>query len=173
MISNIHESGIRWVSVCIETTEQFHCVWVSSGSTIVCWDTLYFSDFFSLSPSLSYLPPSPLPPQESLKFPTDAPPNLPLPPLLPGEEILLQQHRVACLESFAEPAVGSIYITNFRIIFNGNSISVSARHPGLVTISLCLWNYCGTHALMRKKYMYLTLILRYFFLVGIAWGLHV
>jgi hypothetical protein len=61
--------------------------------------------------------------QESLKFPTDAPPNLPLPPLLPGEEVLLQQHRVVCLDTFAEPAVGSIYITNFRIIFNGNSIS--------------------------------------------------
>ena len=72
-------------------------------------------------PLLSLLPPS----KEPLKYPTDAPANLPLPPVLPGETILLKQHRVACLETFSEPAVGSLYITNFRLIFNGNSMQVS------------------------------------------------
>lgn len=86
-------------------------------------------------------PPLPLPSsasQESLKYPTDAPSNLPLPPLLPGEEILLQQHRVACLDSFPEPAVGSVYITKFRLIFNGNSISVSTSISKYMYMYMCL-----------------------------------
>ena len=36
----------------------------------------------------------------------------------------MQQHRVVCTDSFEEPAVGAIYVTNFRIIFNGSPISV-------------------------------------------------
>jgi hypothetical protein len=62
---------------------------------------------------------------EPPQFPTSAPPNLPSPPLYPGESVTLQQDRVVCLDMFNEPAVGAIYITNFRIIFSGNLISVS------------------------------------------------
>jgi len=65
--------------------------------------------------------------QLQLKFPTNAPPNLPSPPLLPGEVIQIQQHRVACTDMFSEPAVGAFYITNYRVIFYGNLISVSGQ----------------------------------------------
>ncbi len=64
--------------------------------------------------------------QGHLKFTTNAPPNLPVPPLYPGEEVQLQEHRVVCTETFNEPAVGALYVTNFRVIFCGNLISVSA-----------------------------------------------
>ena len=37
----------------------------------------------------------------------------------------MQQHRVICTNAFNEPAVGVVYLTNFRIIFNGSPISVS------------------------------------------------
>ena len=36
----------------------------------------------------------------------------------------MQQHRVVCIDSFEEPAVGVVYVTNFRIIFNGSPVSV-------------------------------------------------
>ena len=62
--------------------------------------------------------------QLELKFSTNTPSNLPSPPLLPGEVIQIQQHRVVCTDVFSEPAVGAVYITNYRIIFSGNLISV-------------------------------------------------
>ena len=100
------------------------------------------------NPSIRVSLPSPLPPscpspppQGPPKYPTNAPPNLPIPPLLPGEEVLLQQHRVACVDCFPEPAVGSVYITNFRVIFNGNSISVrGARETSTVLLFTLLFN---------------------------------
>ena len=94
-----------------------------------------FQLMFSPSCPLPLAPSLLSPSQGSPKYPTNAPSNLPLPPLLPGEEVLLQQHRVACVDCFPEPAVGSIYITNFRIIFNGNSISVSGAR-GTIPYSL-------------------------------------
>ena len=62
--------------------------------------------------------------QLELKFSTNTPSNLPSPPLLPGEVIQIQQHRVVCTDVFSEPAVGAVYVTNYRIIFSGNLISV-------------------------------------------------
>ena len=71
-------------------------------------------------------------------FSTSAPANLPSPPLYPGETIELQQDRIVCLDVFNEPAVGAVYITNFRVIFCGNLISVSLSLSLSLTLSLSL-----------------------------------
>ena len=42
----------------------------------------------------------------------------------------MQAHRVVCTELFEEPAVGAVYISNYRIIFQGNLISVSPLGVG-------------------------------------------
>ena len=44
----------------------------------------------------------------------------------------LQQHRVMCVDCFPEAAVGVLYLTNYRLIFIGNSISV--RCVGMVVV---------------------------------------
>lgn len=36
----------------------------------------------------------------------------------------MRQHRVVCTDSFSEPLLGVVYLTNFRIIFNGLPIKV-------------------------------------------------
>lgn len=77
---------------------------------------------------------------KSFKFPTNCPPNIPSPSLFPGEEIHFQQHRVVCTEVFDEPAVGALYVTNFRVIFYGNLISVSWMW---VCTCVCLTATCG------------------------------
>ncbi|XP_003386474.2 PREDICTED: uncharacterized protein LOC100632035 [Amphimedon queenslandica] len=66
---------------------------------------------------------APQQPKEPLEFKTNAPASLPLPSLFPGEVVRMQQHRVVCTDSFEEPAVGVVYVTNFRIIFNGSPVS--------------------------------------------------
>ena len=46
----------------------------------------------------------------------------------------LQQHRVMCVDCFPEAAVGVLYLTNYRLIFIGNSISV--RCVGMVVVGV-------------------------------------
>lgn len=68
---------------------------------------------------------------------TNAPSTLPSPPLFPGEILRMQQHRVVCTNAFNEPAVGVVYLTNFRIVFNGSPISVS-QHNYLIYMTSTL-----------------------------------
>ena len=99
--------------------------WLEGGDLLL----LIFNFFYF------YLQPAP-------QFPTNAPSNLPLPPLYPGGVIQLQEHMVVCTETFDEPAVGAVYISNYRIIFHGNLISVSPELVGLqhaFNCWRCLW----------------------------------
>lgn len=41
------------------------------------------------------------------------------PPLLPGEQIVLQQDHVTCVDTFSDIAQGILHITTYRIIFAG------------------------------------------------------
>ena len=66
-----------------------------------------------------------VPLQSPLEFMSNAPSTLPTAHLFPGEVLRLQQHRVICSNKFTEPAVGALYLTNFRVIFSGNLITVS------------------------------------------------
>jgi hypothetical protein len=61
--------------------------------------------------------------QAPLELSTNAPSTLPSPSLFPGEILRMQQHRAVCTNAFSEAAVGVVYLTNFRLIFNGNPSS--------------------------------------------------
>ncbi|XP_065919668.1 uncharacterized protein [Dysidea avara] len=53
-------------------------------------------------------------------LPTNCPEHIPLPALLPGEELLIKEHRIMCIDAAEEPMIGALYITNYRVIFSGN-----------------------------------------------------
>lgn len=42
------------------------------------------------------------------------------PPLLPGEQIILQQDHVTCVDTFDDIAKGILHITTYRVIFAGS-----------------------------------------------------
>lgn len=46
------------------------------------------------------------------------------PPLLPGEQIVLQQDHVMCVDTFSDIAQGILHITTYRIIFAGTHAQV-------------------------------------------------
>ena len=46
------------------------------------------------------------------------------PPLLPGEQIKLQQDHVTCVDTFDDIAEGILHITTYRIIFAGCHVQV-------------------------------------------------
>lgn len=61
--------------------------------------------------------------EPSLK--SNCPEHIPSPALLPGEALILKQHRIMCVDATEEPMIGVLYITNYRVIFSGNLLSVS------------------------------------------------
>ena len=93
----------------------------------------------------SHLLPLHSPQEDSLKFATNAPADLPCPPLFPGEVVELQQHRVMCVDCFPEAAVGVLYLTNYRLIFIGNSISVRCVGMGVVVVVVLVFPPHGIH----------------------------
>ncbi len=69
-----------------------------------------------------------------MEFPSNAPVSLPSPSLFPGEVLRMQQHRVICTGLYSEPLVGVVYLTNFRIIFNGTPVTVSLYYCCVVVV---------------------------------------
>lgn len=49
------------------------------------------------------------------------------PALLPGETLILQQDKVTCVKTLSQAATGCLHLTNYRIIFSGNYMNVSAK----------------------------------------------
>lgn len=74
--------------------------------------------------------------EPSLK--SNCPENIPSPALLPGEILILKQHRIMCVEVTEEPMIGVLYITNYRVIFSGNLLSVS-RMLQLIILKTLYW----------------------------------
>ena len=64
---------------------------------------------------------------------SNCPEHIPSPPLLPGEGLILKQHRIVCVDTTEEPMIGVLYVTNYRVIFSGNLLSVS-RVLELITV---------------------------------------
>ena len=71
----------------------------------------------------------------------------------------MQQHRVICTNAFNEPAVGVVYLTNFRIIFNGSPISVSiTMYPMECPFSLLL-----IMTIQKGNNLYIIIIYNYYY----------
>ena len=56
---------------------------------------------------------------------TNCPDSIPTPPLFPGECIQLKQHRILCTDGREVPLIGSLFLTNCRVIFTGSPVNVS------------------------------------------------
>lgn len=63
--------------------------------------------------------------QDELKVWSTNCPSSTLPPALyPGEVVQLKEHRILCLDAAPKPLIGAMFITNYRVIFSGNSVEV-------------------------------------------------
>ena len=72
--------------------------------------------------------------EPSLK--SNCPEHIPSPPLLPGEALILKQHRIMCVDAAEEPMIGVLYITNYRVIFSGNLLSVSRMFELIILMTV-------------------------------------